>query len=288
MACALWNSMVDLVNGYLTLDITSGVWQDIYTIVKSISGFCVAAGEAFCCIMFIIGLVKGFEQAPEMRVILVIKPLARFILAFAAVHYSMDIMMWFWKVGIGIITGINGKAGYVTSQLLIDSSSYSGLQDYFSNSANGWDFLFNMGEVIIDLILGVIPGLVMLLVTVMGLAIVGSALYIYLTARILKVMATMAIAPLGICCFAGEATSHIGFQYLKSFAGDCVSGALIAVIMIIFSIFMETDIWDGVDFGVGTAGLDMWVMLLQLLIKVILFAVLVIGSRSLIKEKFGM
>ena len=46
-----------------------------------------------------------------------------------------------------------------------------------------------------------------------------------------------AIAPIPIATFAGEPTQNIGKNFVRSYAGVCMEGAIIALACIIFSVF---------------------------------------------------
>ena len=46
-----------------------------------------------------------------------------------------------------------------------------------------------------------------------------------------------AIAPIPLSTFAGEGTSSVGKQFLKSYAGVCLQGAIIVLACIIYSVF---------------------------------------------------
>lgn len=49
-----------------------------------------------------------------------------------------------------------------------------------------------------------------------------------------------AIAPIPMSSFAGEPTSSVGKNFLRSYAGVCLEGAIIALACIIFSLFASS------------------------------------------------
>lgn len=49
-----------------------------------------------------------------------------------------------------------------------------------------------------------------------------------------------AIAPIPMSSFAGEPTSNVGKNFLRSYAGVCLEGAIIALACIIFSLFASS------------------------------------------------
>ena len=50
----------------------------------------------------------------------------------------------------------------------------------------------------------------------------------------------IAIAPIPLASFAGEPTQNIGKNFLKSFAGVCLQGAVIVLACIIFSVVADS------------------------------------------------
>lgn len=55
--------------------------------------------------------------------------------------------------------------------------------------------------------------------------------------RMFKLYMYTAIAPIPIATFAGEPTQNIGKNFVRSYAGVCMEGAIIALACIIFSVF---------------------------------------------------
>lgn len=54
--------------------------------------------------------------------------------------------------------------------------------------------------------------------------------------RLFKLYMYTAIAPIPMSTFAGETTSNVGKNFLRSYAGVCLEGAIIALACIIFSV----------------------------------------------------
>ena len=54
--------------------------------------------------------------------------------------------------------------------------------------------------------------------------------------RMFKLYMYTAIAPVPLSSFAGEPTSNVGKNFLRSYAGVCLEGAIIALACIIFSV----------------------------------------------------
>lgn len=58
--------------------------------------------------------------------------------------------------------------------------------------------------------------------------------------RLFKLYMYTAIAPIPLSSFAGEPTSNVGKNFLRSYAGVCLEGAIIALACIIFSVMASS------------------------------------------------
>ena len=83
--------------------------------------------------------------------------------------------------------------------------------------------------------------------------------------------------------FAGEGTSQVGRQFLKSYAGVCLQGAVIIIACIIFSVVAET---PTVATG-GDATSMVWSWLLQTIFYFLVLVGAVKMSDRVVKEMIG-
>jgi hypothetical protein len=101
--------------------------------------------------------------------------------------------------------------------------------------------------------------------------------------RFFKLFMYTAVAPVPLSSFAGEGTSQVGRQFLKSYAGVCLQGAVIIIACIIFSVVAET---PTVATG-GDATSMVWSWLLQTIFYFLVLVGAVKMSDRVVKEMIG-
>ena len=81
------------------------------------------------------------------------------------------------------------------------------------------------------------------IVTILGslfITVLSFVMIMTVYGRFFRLYLYTAIAPLPLASFAGQPTQSIGRNFLKSYAGVCLEGALIALACIIFSAFASS------------------------------------------------
>ncbi len=296
----LWNVMINQFIAMVSWDF-SDFSQTLYESAVIVNQALVPVGEALCLIMFLMGLAKSLENAPEIRPVFIIKHFGRLIGAYVCVELSVRFMMWFWKVGIGLVqlvSDIDAASPLIDEQEAETiGASITALLEFDTTGFNLLTAPYVIVERVMDFINGMIPFAAFALLSFLIVGVIAIALYIYILARFMKILITLALAPIGISFFAGEPTSRTGMVFIKSYMGDCLFGCVLAVILKIYGVMMATDIFqmgNGNNVltllsGTGVAmQSELWQYVFQLLIKTILFAVMVFGTRSFIKNKFEM
>ena len=95
-----------------------------------------------------------------------------------------------------------------------------------------------------------------------------------------------ALAPIPLATFAGEGTSFAGKQFIKSYIGVCMEGAVIVLACLIFSAFMSS----------GTPVLDTsltpvvmaWQYIAETIFNMLVLVGLVKGAERIVKELAGL
>lgn len=177
-----------------------------------------AIGLGLLVLFFAVGVVKTCSSVADLkRPEHALKLFVRFTLAKAAVTYGLDLMLAVFRIVQGMVStiitrsGLSGSTGTTLPQEIIDKINDVGFWD----SIPLWAVTLLGGLVIIVL------SFVMILT-------------VY--ARLFKLYMYTAIAPIPLSTFAGETTSHVGKNFLRSYAGVCLEGAIIALACVIFSI----------------------------------------------------
>ena len=94
-----------------------------------------------------------------------------------------------------------------------------------------------------------------------------------------------ALAPIPLSTFAGEPTSNVGKNFLRSYAGVCLEGAVIALACIIFSAMAAAP--PAVDSNVS-AVTAVWSYVGELIFNLLVLVGAVRMSDRIIKELMGL
>ena len=102
--------------------------------------------------------------------------------------------------------------------------------------------------------------------------------------RMFKLYMFTAIAPVPLSAFAGEPTSSIGKNFLRSYAGVCLEGAMIALACVIFSLFASSP--PAVDSS-ASAVTAVWSYVGELIFNLLVLVGAVKMSDRIVKEVVG-
>ena len=94
-----------------------------------------------------------------------------------------------------------------------------------------------------------------------------------------------AIAPIPLSTFAGEPSGNIGKNFLRSYAGVCLEGAVIALACIIFSVMAASP--PAVDTSVS-AVTAVWSYVGELIFNLLVLVGAVRMSDRIVKELMGL
>ena len=101
--------------------------------------------------------------------------------------------------------------------------------------------------------------------------------------RIFKIFMYTAVAPIPLASFAGEGTSQVGRQFLKSYAGVCLQGVVIILACIVYSVLTEN---PPINTN-GNATTVVWAFLFQLIFNFLVLVGAVKMSDRVVKEMIG-
>lgn len=273
------NWIIDILN--YTLNFWSDAMQTIWTLlitspqnirggavwsaIANIQGGLKAIAYALLVLFFIVGVVKTTTNFSEIkRPEVALKLFIRFAIAKAVVGYSMDILTSIFKIGHGILNNISGHAGGVLTTSIT-------LPDAIAQEINQCSFLDSIPLWIVALIGA-------LLVTVLSFVMI---LTVY--SRIFKIFMYTAVAPIPLASFAGEGTSQVGRQFLKSYAGVCLQGVVIILACIVYSVLTEN---PPINTN-GDATTVVWAFLFQLIFNFLVLVGAVKMSDRVVKEMIG-
>ena len=147
-----------------------------------------------------------------------LKLFIRFALAKGAVTYGLELMLAVFSIVQGMVStiitqsGSSGMSSVTLPQELVDAI----------NNVGFWDSIPLWAVTLIGGLLITVLSFTMIL-TVYG--------------RMFSLWMYAAIAPIPLSTFAGEPTSSVGKNFIRSYAGVCLQGVVIALSCIIFSAY---------------------------------------------------
>lgn len=266
-ALATWTDKMQEIWQLLTTSPQSFRGGTIWTIIAGIHGGMKSIAYALLVLFFVIGVAKTTTSFSEIkRPEQALKLFVRFAVAKGVVTYSMDILLAVFKIVQGIISEIAGNVGSVLTQgvTLPEIISQKILSCGFFDSIPLW----------------IVTLLCSLLITVLSFVMI---LTVY--SRFFQLYMYTALAPIPLATFAGEGTSRVGWQFLKSYAGVCLQGAIIVIACIIYSAFAASppQITD-----LGASAVQMvWSYMGELIFNLLVLVGTVKMSERVVKEMIG-
>lgn len=273
------NWIVDILNYTLSFwsDALRTIWDvlttspqnfrggTVWRVMSGIQGGLKGIAYALLVLFFLVGVVRTTTNFAEIkRPEVALKLFIRFAVAKAVVTYSMDLMTGVYRIVQGILTSISGHVGsFITDGARVpDAIQQKIMECSFLDSIPLW-------------IVSVIGALI--------ICVLSFVMILTVYSRFFKLFMYTAVAPVPLSSFAGEGTSQVGRQFLKSYAGVCLQGAVIIIACIIFSVVAETP--------TVTTGGDATSMVWSWLIQTVFYFLVLVGavrmSDRVVKEMIG-
>lgn len=221
-ALRTWNDKLAEIWQLLTQDPATFKGGGIWRVMLNIHGALEAIALGLLVLFFAVGVVKTCGTLAELK-----KPehalklFIRFVLAKAAVSYGLDLMLAVFSIVQGAVSTIIGNAG-------IGGLNGASLPQEIIQKINEVGFWDSIPLWAVTLIGG-------LFITILSFIMIMT---VY--SRMFKLYMYTAIAPLPLSSFAGEPTSSVGKNFMRSYAGVCLEGAIIALACIIFSVMASS------------------------------------------------
>ncbi len=240
-----------------------GIWQ----VMVNLHGALLAIGYGLLVLFFAAGVIKTCGSFAEVkRPEHALKLFIRFALAKGAVTYGLELMLAVFNIVQGMVStvmsrsGVAGLSGMALPQELVD----------LVNSVGFWDSIPLWA---VTLIGG-------LLITLLSFAMI---LTVY--GRMFSLFMYAAIAPIPLASFAGEPTANIGKNFIRSYAGVCLQGLVIALACIIFSVMATAQ--PAVDTGASPVT-AVWSYVGQLVFNLLILVGAIKGCDRIVKEIMGL
>ena len=240
-----------------------GIWDVMLEIHGALQGI----GYGLLVLFFAAGVVKTCSSFADLkRPEVAVKLFLRFVLAKAAVGYGLTLMLTLFSIIQGMVStiitqsGSSGMSSVTLPQELIDAI----------NNVGFWDSIPLWAVTLIGGLLITVLSFTMIL-TVYG--------------RMFSLWMYAAIAPIPLSTFAGEPTSSVGKNFIRSYAGVCLQGVVIALSCIIFSAISSSP--PAVDTGASVVT-AVWTYVGELAFNLLVLVGAIKGCDRIVKEIMGL
>lgn len=238
----------------------------IWGIIENIHDALKATGFALLVLFFVMGVVKTTTNFSELkRPEHAVRLFIRFAIAKAMVTYGMDLMLALFRIAQGVVSSISGSLGSASGML----ATLPAEVEAAIAQASFWE----------SIPLWIVTLLGSLLITILSFIIIMT---VY--GRYFSLYMYAAIAPIPLAAFAGESTTQIGMQFLKSYAGVCLQGAIIVLACVIFTAFAAA---PPAVTGNGVVQM-VWNYIAELVFNLLVLVGAVKLSERLCKEMLGL
>ena len=224
-------------------------------------------GLALLVLFFLVGMARTSASLDEVkRPEHVLKLFVRFAIAKGLVTYGMELMLALFQIFQGVAQAVMDASGLSSvAEMTLPQEMVKAVEDCgFFESIPLWAVTL-IGSLVITVLSFVV------ILTVYG--------------RFFKLYIYTALSPLPFATFAGEPSQAIGVNFLKSYAGVCLEGAVIILACVIFSAFAASP--PAVDTAAAPAAM-VWSYVGELVFNMLVLVGTVKLADQIIKEMMGL
>ena len=217
-ALETWNEKLSEIWTLITTTPQNFKGGNIWKVIVDINGAVQAIGLALLVLFFVIGMVKTCGSFTDVK-----KPehalklFVRFALAKGVITYGMELMQALFSIVQGIVTTVMSGSSMAGSMTELPTEIVDKIES-----------------------VGMLESIPLWIVTLLGsllITVLSFVMILTVYGRMFKIYMYTAIAPIPISSFAGEPTQSIGKNFIRSYVGVCLEGAIIALACIIFSAY---------------------------------------------------
>ncbi len=263
-----WNDKLNEIISLLTQSPETFKGGGIWSVMTNINDALKAIALGLLVLFFAVGIVKtcgSFSdiKKPEH----VVKAFVRFALAQGAVVYGMELMQALFSIIQGIVSTILGQS-----------------------SLNGGSVAQLPAEIVEKVeSVGLLDSIPLWIVTLLGsllITVLSFIMILTVYGRMFKLYIYTAIAPIPLSTFAGEPSQSVGKNFIRSYAGVCLEGAIIALACIIFSVFASST--PAISDTSLSAVTIVWNYIGELVFNLLILVGAVKASDRIVKEIMGL
>ena len=219
-ALRFWEACGGLIWNLLTTPPSQFKGGIVWDVMVSINSVFQYVAYALLILFFGISVAKETTNINELkRPENVFRLFIRYAVAKAFITYNMYIMDAVYTIGAGIVRKITASSEW----LYLYGGSDAELPSNIANQISNADLIDRIPLTII-VIIGFLVIIALSLVAL--LAVYG---------RFFKIYIYTALAPIPIAAMSGEVTQNHGWQFVKSYVGICLEGAVIALACVIYT-----------------------------------------------------
>ena len=252
-----WNEKLAEIWTLLTQSPESFKGGTIWSVITGINGALTAIGYGLLVLFFAAGIVKTCGSFTDMK-----KPEH----ALKAM-YGMELMTALFSIVQGIVSTIMAQSGMADGGVT------------------------ELPAEIVEKIeaVGMLESIPLWIVTLLGsllITVLSFIMILTVYGRMFKLYMYTAIAPIPISTFAGEPSQSVGKNFIKSYAGVCLEGAIIALACIIFSVYSASPPAIG-DTSLSAVTI-VWNYVGELVFNLLVLVGAVKASDRIVKEMMGL
>lgn len=267
-ALETWNEKLSEIWTLLSQDPEKFKGGAIWDVMNTVNGALKGIGYGLLILFFAVGIVKTCGSFADMKKPEhALKAFIRFALAQGAVKYGMELMTAIFSIVQGIVSTIMKKSGMTGGNVT------------------------QLPETIVEKVesVGMLESIPLWIVTLLGsllITILSFIMILTVYGRMFKLYMYTAIAPIPVATFAGEPTQSIGKNFIRSYVGVCLEGAVIVLACIIFSAYAASPpAVGGADMSVVTV---VWEYIGELVFNLLILVGAVKASDRIVKEMMGL
>lgn len=267
-ALETWNEKLSEIWTLLSQDPEKFKGGAIWDVMNTVNGALKGIGYGLLVLFFAVGIVKTCGSFADMKKPEhALKAFIRFALAQGAVKYGMELMTAIFSIVQGIVSTIMEKSGMTGGNVT------------------------QLPEDIVEKVesVGMLESIPLWIVTLLGsllITILSFIMILTVYGRMFKLYMYTAIAPIPVAAFAGEPTQSIGKNFIRSYVGVCLEGAVIVLACIIFSAYAASPpAVGGADMSVVTV---VWEYIGELVFNLLILVGAVKASDRIVKEMMGL
>ena len=266
-ALETWNEKLAEIWTLLTQNPETFKGGEIWRVMVNINDALKAIGYGLLVLFFAAGIVKTCSSYADMKKPEhVVKAFIRFALAQGAIMYGMELLTSIFSIIQGIAAKIMANAGAAGGVTELPAEIVEKIES-----------------------VGMLESIPLWIVTLLGsllITVLSFIMILTVYGRMFKLYMYTAIAPIPISSFAGEPTQSIGKNFIKSYVGVCLEGAIIALACIIFSVYSASSPAVG-DTSLSAVTL-VWNYVGELVFNLLVLVGAIKASDRVVKEMMGL